>query len=280
MVKRLNMVLSISVTVRENSLVAWRPLLDERVEAFLTILCCRDQRKTFGGVLDRAAEVGVDRAHEGVAADFHHDRRLLREPPRDLAGAIERGTLGHDLAEQAHAKRSRGIEGIAEEQRSKGLMLADQPRQLHEVNGRDQPDVDLGITEGRGIAGDDHVAGDRNGHAAGAYRAVNSGDGRLAHAVLRVVERKVEFFEELLGLDARLAPDDVEIEPGTEDLVQTTDDDGGDRWIVFCLLQRGQQRVDQRHAQRIDRRPVEHDLGDSVRNRIANQFSTHEAVSS
>ena len=72
----------------------------------------------------------------------------------------------------------------------------------------------------RGIAGDDHVAGDRNRHAAGPHRAVDGGDGRLAHAILDIVEREIQPLEEFLGLDPGLAPDDVEIEPGTKHLVR------------------------------------------------------------
>jgi hypothetical protein len=48
-----------------------RPLLDERVQPFLTIFGGRDKRKALGSVLDRAAEIGIDGAHESVAADLH-----------------------------------------------------------------------------------------------------------------------------------------------------------------------------------------------------------------
>ena len=73
---------------------------------------------------------------------------LAASLPRDLARAVQRGSLRHDFAEQPHAKGGRGIEGLAQKQRTESLMLADQPRQLHEVNGRDQADIDLGIAEG------------------------------------------------------------------------------------------------------------------------------------
>ena len=171
---------------------------------------------------------------------------LAASLPRDLARPVKRGSLRHDLAEKAHAEGGRGIEGLAEKQRAKRLMLADQPRQLHEVNGRDQADIDLGIAEGRGIAGDDHVAGDRDRHAAGPHRAVDGGDGRLAHAILGIVEREIQPFEEFLGLDPRLAADDVEIEPGAKHLVRAADDDGAHRFVVPRLRQRRQQRIDQR----------------------------------
>jgi hypothetical protein len=44
--------------------------------------------------------------------------------------------------------------------------------------------------------------------------------------------------------------------------VRAADDDGAHRVVVPCLRQRRQQRIDQVHAERIDRRTVEHDLGD------------------
>ena len=57
------------------------------LKAFLAILRGRDKRKTLGRVLDRAAIVRVNRAHEGIAAYFHDNRRLFRETPRKDSGA-------------------------------------------------------------------------------------------------------------------------------------------------------------------------------------------------
>ena len=151
---------------------------------------------------------------------------------RGLPCPIKRRSLRHDLAEKAHAKGGRGIEGLAEKEWAKSLMLADQPRQLHEVNCRDQSDIDLRITEGRGIAGNDHVAGDRDRHAAGPHRAVDGSDGRLTHAILDIVEREIQPFEKFLGLDSRLAPNDIQIEPGAKHLVRAADDDGANCFVV------------------------------------------------
>src|SRR5262249_49503621 len=39
--------------------VAWRPLLDERVQSFLTIFSGRDKSKALCGVLDGTAEIGI-----------------------------------------------------------------------------------------------------------------------------------------------------------------------------------------------------------------------------
>ena len=150
---------------------------------------------------------------------------LAVELPRNIAGAVERGPLRDHFAQKAHAECSRGIKGLAQKQRPERLVLSDQPRQLHEVDRRDQSDIDLRIAECRGVAGDDHVARDRNRHAAGPHRAVDRGNGRLAHAILGVVQREIQPLEEFLGFDPGLAPDDVEIEPGTEHLVQAADDD-------------------------------------------------------
>ena len=54
---------------------------------------------------------------------------------------------------------------------------------------------------------------------------------------------------------------DVQIEPGTEHLVGTADDNGAHRFVIPRLRKRRQQRIDQVHAERIDRRAIEHDLG-------------------
>ena len=143
------------------------------------------------------------------------------------------------------------------------------------MNGRDQAYIDLGITEGTGIAGDDHVAGDRNRHAAGAHCAVDGRDGRLAHAILGIVERQIQPFEEFLGLDPRLAADDIEIKPGAEHLVCAADDDGANRFVVLRLRQRRQQPIDQVHAERIDRPAIEQDLGNIAQDGITNEIGTH-----
>ncbi len=85
--------------------IFWRSLFDEGIETFLAILRRRDKRKTLGRVLDRAAIVGVDRAHEGIVAYFHDNRRLFRKTPRDGSRAVEGGPLGHHFADETHAKR-------------------------------------------------------------------------------------------------------------------------------------------------------------------------------
>ena len=74
----------------------------------------------------------------------------------------------------------------------------------------------------------------------------------------------------------RLAPDDVEIEPGAKHFLRAADDDGANGFVVPRFCQRRQQRVDQRHAQRVDRGAVEHDLGDIARDGITNEFSAHD----
>ena len=156
-------------------------------------------------------------------------------------------------------------------------MLAYQPRQLHEVDGRDQPDIDFRIAKRRSIAGNDHVAGYRNGHAASAYRAIDHSYRRLAHPVLHVVEREIEPLEKALGFGGALAPDDVEVEPCAKHLVRAANDDGANLVVVPRLLQRRQQGVDQRQAQGVDRGAVERDFGDRIRYGIADEFGTHDA---
>src|SRR6185437_13463295 len=79
--------------------VTWRPLFDERVQSFLTIVGGRNKSKALGGIFDRTAEIGIDRAHEGIAADLHDAGGFGRQTPAYLAGAVERRTLRHHLAE-------------------------------------------------------------------------------------------------------------------------------------------------------------------------------------
>src|SRR6266478_4715727 len=158
-------------------------------------------------------------------------------------------------------------------------MLPDKPRQLYKMQGRDQSDIDFRIAERCGFAGNDQVARYSDRHAPGARRSVNRGDGRLAHSILDVVERKVETLEKEFGFGPALAAHDVEIEPGTKHLVRAADDHRAYRRVVFRLFQRFQQGVYQRHAQRVDGRAVERDLRDRIRDGIVNEFSTHDAWS-
>src|SRR4029078_3127487 len=100
---------------------------------------------------------------------------------------------------------------------------------------------------------------------------------RLAHPVLDFVEREIEPFEESLGLDPRLAAHDVEIEPGGKHLVRAADDDRAYRRVVLGSHQRREHRIDQRLAQRIDRRGGEDDLGNIARDGITDKLLAHDA---
>ena len=74
--------------------IFWPSLFDEGIKAFLAILRGRDKRKTLGRVLDRAAIVRVNRAHEGIAAYFHDNRGFFRESPRKDSRAADADPFG------------------------------------------------------------------------------------------------------------------------------------------------------------------------------------------
>src|SRR3546814_19058789 len=97
---------------------------------------------------------------------------------------------------------------------------------------------DLRIAEGRPVAGDQHVAGDGDGHAARPGRAVDHRDAGLAEPVLNVVQAEVEPLDESLPLDAGLAAHDVEAEPGADHLVRAAADYRAHRVV---LARRGEQ---------------------------------------
>ncbi len=103
-------------------------------------------------------------------------------------------------------------------------------------------------------------------------------DGRLAHPILQIVKRKIQALEKKLGFGAALAAHDIEIEPGAKHLVRAADDHRAHRFVVPRLLQPVQQGVYQWHAQRIDRRAVECDLRNRIRDGVANEFGSHGAL--
>ncbi len=99
--------------------------------------------------------------------------------------------------------------------------------------------------------------------------------GGLAQPILGVVQREIELFEEFLGLDPRLAADQIEVEAGAEHLVRAADDHGADALVVARLRKASEQRIDQRDAECIDRRAIEHQFGDAVGGGVTNEIGGH-----
>ena len=135
------------------------------------------------------------------------------------------------------------------------------------------PDVDLRITEGRALPRENHVAGHRDGHAAAARSPADGGDRRLAEVVLGVVQVDVERLEELADSLRSFAEQDVEVESGGETLRNGAGDHDDARLpIVRGPLERGDDATNHLQAERVDRRPREHDAREIAGRFVADDF--------
>ena len=82
---------------------------------------------------------------------------------------------------------------------------------MREVDRRQNPDVDLGISESCALARKNHIAGNAHGHATTASRSAHRSDRLLAGMILRIEQIDVELLQELPDLFARFAKQNIEI---------------------------------------------------------------------
>jgi hypothetical protein len=141
---------------------------------------------------------------------------------------------------------------------------------------RDHADIDLGIADARGVSGDDHVAGHGQRHAGGARRAGERRDGRLAHAVLHVVHAEIQLLEIAPQLHAVAASDHLQIHAAAEGAVERACDDHRPHpRLVTALRIGGEQIVDQRVIDGVDRRAVHGDLRHPIAHGVVQRFESH-----
>ena len=108
----------------------------------------------------------------------------------DASVVRERARLGHQLGrrhdaiDEADAQRVVRRDGIAGEQQLERAPAADEPRQaLRSGVAGNQPEVDFGLSELRGVGREAHRAGHRQLAAAAEREPVDGGNHRLAEVL-------------------------------------------------------------------------------------------------
>src|SRR5262249_40028310 len=109
-----------------------------------------------------------------------------RKGGRQWGGFLGQLLIRHDPADEAEGEGFFGPEGASAEQELERAMTTDDLRQMHEMNCRNEAELDFGIAERRACAGKEHVAGDSERHSATARCAADGGDRRLAEIVLDI----------------------------------------------------------------------------------------------
>ena len=95
-------------------------------------------------------------------------------------------------------------------------MPANNPVQMAEVDCGQQPEIDLRVAEGAGVAREYDVAGDGQCHTAAAGGAVDGRDGGLAQGALCLPEFDVKLLHEEADFLRRLAQQQVQVESRAE----------------------------------------------------------------
>src|SRR5262245_55430481 len=98
-------------------------------------------------------------------------------------------------------------------------------RQMNEMNSRNKPQFDLGISERSPLTRDDHIAGYGDRHSATTSGAVHRGDRGLAELVLRVIEVDIQALQHAMDMAQRPIEEETRVEPRAEPLRDFRRDD-------------------------------------------------------
>src|SRR5262249_28924897 len=100
------------------------------------------------------------------APEPHRGARLRRKRARQCARFLAQLLIRYDPADETEGEGFFGPEGASAEQELERAMTPDDLRQMHEMNCRNEAELDFRITERRACAGKEHVAGDGERHSA------------------------------------------------------------------------------------------------------------------
>ena len=92
----------------------------------------------------------------------------------------------NDIADKSERSGFKGRERASREQQFESAIAADNARQVCEMDGGQEPEIDFRITECRVFRSHDDIAGDGQRHATPARRAAHGGYCGLAHGILDV----------------------------------------------------------------------------------------------
>src|SRR4029077_17624901 len=134
--------------------------------------------------------------------------------------------------DEAEGRRFRGAEAAAAEQKLESAMATNDARQMHEMDGWNETEIDFRIAEGGAFPGEQHVAGNGERHAAAAGRAGDGGNRWLAEIVLRLGEFDVELLQQGPHLGCRLAGQETQVQARAEPTRQRAREHDGANVLV------------------------------------------------
>src|SRR5262249_40907311 len=143
-----------------------RALFDERPQSFLSVGGRGDVAEILHRLANAAPVIEIVDAQESSASQPHGCSRL---PPKNTGHCprfVPPPLVRHDPADEAEGKGFCGAEAAAAEQQLEGAMTADDARQMHKMNCRNEAEIDFGITKCRAFPGKEHVEGNAQRHAA------------------------------------------------------------------------------------------------------------------
>src|SRR5262249_25387453 len=172
-----------------------RPLFDERPHSFLSVGGRGDVAEILHRLANAAPVIEIVDTHESSASQPHGCSRLRRKNTRHCPCFVPHPLVRDDPADEAEGKGFFGAKGATAEQQLEGAMTADDARQMHKMNCRNEAEIDFGITKCRAFPGKEHVAGNGQRHAATPRRTADGSDRRLAETVLYVGQFHVELVQ-------------------------------------------------------------------------------------
>src|ERR1700685_934737 len=175
---------------RRNLLPVRRAFFEKGANAFLRSVRSHHVAEIF----DRGGDASpiVVLPHEGCSRLTHDRRRFGGEIRRERDGGCFKLSVDNDFADEPEFKCFLRIERPAAEQNLESAVTAGDARQMREMNGRQNADVDFRIAECRLLPGENDIAGNRHGHAAAARRAADGRDRWLAEIVLALMQLDIE----------------------------------------------------------------------------------------
>ena len=175
-------------------------------------------------------------------------------------------------ADQPELERLGGAERAAGKEQIEGAVPSDDSRQMGKVDRRQQSDVDFGIPQVGARVGHDHVARDRQRHAAAARRAIDRCDRRLAQAILQIGKAGVQALEQGPHAIGVVFGKGFQIKACAESSGHRAAENDRAHRVVGCRgFEAGEQFIEHWYAERIDRAVVHQDFGNAVSDAVAKE---------
>jgi len=238
-----------------------RSLLHERAQALLRVRHVGDRTGLEVGRFDDG--LMERQAHRAAHRAPREPERRRGEPAEPVDDRLRLGLepVGRDaLPDEAHARRLSAAHGVAGEDERGRALQADETREVRGRDRRDDAEADLRRAERRVVRDDREVRERDELERAAEHRTVRDREGRhLAReqAHRRAAERlehRAEVLAEVLA-DAHARG---------EGLALAADDDEAQVVLRAEVVDGVRERVQHRHVQDVQGRPVEGQLGDAV----------------